>query len=1033
MTAFPSGHSCLIVCALTLGLGATTSVARINNEVIATPITRAQTYGKLPLSFEANKGQTDSRVKFVSHGHGYTLFLTADEAVLKLSRDDKASVLRMKLVGANSSVKTSGVEEMSGKTNYFIGNDPAKWLIGVPNYSKVKYASAYPGVDLVYYGNQRQLEYDFVVAPGSDPHAIALELGAKRKLRIEANGDLRVAVDDGEVYLHKPVVYQEVTAAGSSTAARHFIDGRWVLKNRTQVGFEVGDYDRSRMLVIDPVLSYSSYLGGNNTDVGNGVGVDSAGNAYFAGRAQSTNFPTTTGSVQSKNAGGSDAFVAKLNASGSALIYSTYLGGSGADIAFALTLDQATGNVYIAGSTSSTNFPTTPGAIQSVCGGGCTGVGNSSVFVSALNSTGSALIYSTYLAGTIADEALALSIAEDGTGEAYVTGKTGSTNFPTTPGSLQTTLGGAQNAFVSKLNATGTALVYSTYLGGSGTDAGLGIKVDSSGNAYVTGNTSSSNFPTTAGAYQTACAGGCTASDAFVTKINQSGSALVYSTLLGGTGSDNGTAIALDSTANAYITGFTCSTDLPTSTTAFQKTYGGGTCTNSGGDVFVAKFNSTGSVLEYSTYLGGISDDAGFAIGVSASGTAWISGGTASKNFPTTAGAFQTTLAGASDVFITALNSTGSGLLYSTLIGGTGTEVSYALTVASTGYPYVVGKTTSTDFPVTPGAFQVNSGGGTSDAFIVKLSPGDQVWPEALSMGSVNIGSSSGPLVTKLSNSTTAALKITSVSVAGTGASDFSQTNTCGTSLAAGASCNISVTFTPTATGVLSASMSIVDGAPNSPQVVALSGTGTQSSVTLSPTSLTFATETVGLSSEAQTLTLTNGGTATITIASIAAAGPFSQTNNCGTTLAAAASCTVSVVYAPTTSGVQTGTITVTETGSSTPQVAALTGTGTFMSMSPENLNFGTQKQGSSSQPQTVTLKNVGTATVTITKIAITGPHVSSYSETNTCGATLAAGASCTASVTFTPQLKGALSAALSIQDTAGGSPQTVAVSGTGQ
>jgi len=367
-----------------------------------------------------------------------------------------------------------------------------------------------------------------------------------------------------------------------------------------------------------------------------------------------------------------------------------------------------------------------------------------------------------------------------------------------------------------------------------------------------------------------------------VTKLNPAGSALVYSTFLGGKDGDDGLAIALDSSDNAYITGFTCSTDFPTTSGAFQRTYGGGTCSNSGGDAFVAKFNSTGSALVYSSYIGGNGTDGGFAIAVGSTGSAWVSGGVGSTNFPVSPGAFQTTLNGPNDVFIAEVSPAGNSLLYSTYFGGSLTEVSYAIAVDSSGYPYVTGKTTSTDFPVTPGAFQVPYQGGPSDAYVIRLIPGDQAWPLALNFGSIAVGSSSNPLVTKFSNSTTAALTVTSVVITGPAASDYSETNNCGSSLAAGATCEITVTFTPTATGVRAAAVTITDGAPNSPQLVSLTGMGTQNAVTLTPTSLTFPTVTVGVGSVPQPATLTNTGTAAITITSIVATAPFSQTNTCG-------------------------------------------------------------------------------------------------------------------------------------------------------
>lgn len=417
----------------------------------------AKNFGKLPLSFEANQGESERQVKFLARGSGYTLFLTANAAVLNLGRAGQRSrppaVLRMKLVGANPSPEISGLDELPGRSNYFIGNDPKKWRANVPAYAKLRYRNTYPGVDLVYYGNQQQLEYDFVVAPGADPRAITLDLAGRERthLEIAGNGDLVIPTSGGEVRFHKPVIYQ-----ADERSARHSIDGNWRLKSGSQVGFEVADYDRGKPLVIDPVLSYSTYLGGRDDDFGYTLAIDSAGNAHVLGNTASPDFPTVN-PLQSTNHGTENAFVAELNAAGTAFLYSTYLGGSGVDFASFLALDKA-GDVYITGRVGSKDFPTTPGAFQTKI------KGHTNTFITKLNSSGSALIYSTYLGGTTDDQSN--SIAVDPSGNAYIAGWTTSVDYPVTPGAFQTTYGGIRDAFVTELNAAGTALVYSTFLGG---------------------------------------------------------------------------------------------------------------------------------------------------------------------------------------------------------------------------------------------------------------------------------------------------------------------------------------------------------------------------------------------------------------------------------------------------------------------------------------------------------------------------------------------------------------------------------------
>ena len=674
-------------------------------------------YGKLPLSFEANQGQTDPKAKFLSRGRGYTLFLTSTEAVLTLTKADAhikrrisgearlvepekraGTVLRMKFVGANPAPAVAGVGELPGKSNYFVGNDPKKWRANVPTYAKVEYRDVYPGVNLVYYGNLRQLEHDFVVSPGADPKVITLAFEGMDGVAIDALGDLVLRADGSEVRLRKPFVYQE------QDGQRAVIPTRYVLKAERQVAFEVAAYDATKPLIIDPVLAYSTFLGGSNDDRGFGIAVDAAGNAYVTGGTGSINFPTTPGAFQTTSGGG-DAFVTKLDPTGAALVYSTYLGGSSGDFANGIAVD-ATGSAYVTGTTTSADFPTTPGAAQTTFGGGLV-----DAFVTKLNPTGSALVYSTYLGGGGSDQGF--GIAVDTSGNAYVTGSAGGLNFPTTPGAFQTTPGGVGDAFVTKFNATGSALVYSTYLGGSDFDEGKGIAVDAAGSAYVTGRTFSTNFPTTPGAFQTTL----NFTDAFVTKLNPAGSALVYSTYLGGSRSDEGHAIAVEAAGSAYVTGLTASFNFPTTPGAFRTTSGGG-----GGDAFVTKLNADGSALVYSTYLGGNSIDFGNGIAVDTAGNAYVTGDTLSRNFPTTPDATQPDFGGDRDAFVTKFDPSGSALVYSTYLGGSGSDEGFGIAVDTAGSAYVTGRSFSTNFPTTPGAFQTIFGGATGDAFVAKLS-----------------------------------------------------------------------------------------------------------------------------------------------------------------------------------------------------------------------------------------------------------------------------------------------------------------------
>jgi hypothetical protein len=824
-------------------------------------------YGKLPLSFEANQGQADSQVKFLTRTGAYSMFLTRDEAVLVLrepkaknknkdkGKDDKDKFsvetrlaaspakanstptperatersLRMKLRNANPAAKITGTDELAGTSNYFIGNDPAKWRTNVQTYSKVKYEGIYSGIDLIFYGNQRQLEYDFIVAPGVDPHRIAFDISGAKQIRKDEQGDLVFKTGEGEIRWHKPVAYQE------KDGTRQLVAACYAITDKNRVGFELAKYDAGRPLYIDPLI-YSTYLGGSSDDIGLGIALDSAGNAYVTGRTSSTDFPTKN-PLQTANGGG-DAFVTKINAAGSALVYSTYLGGKGSnnygtwDKGSSIAVDS-TGSAYITGLTNSPDFPVTPGAFQTVCAGGGFYGGCVEAFVTKINPAGSALVYSSFLGGSDTDGYLGGGIAVDSAGNAYVTGNTWSADFPTTPGAFQTLCGRCRfappqhgDAFVSKVNPTGSALIYSSYLGGDLNygAVGYGIVIDSAGNAYVTGETDSPDFPVTPGGFQTACASGC--DDAFVSKINPAGSALVYSTYLGGSGVDQGAGIAVDGTGNAYVTGGG-SADFPVTPGAFQTVCAGGCA-------FVTKLNQAGSALAYSTYLGGDGDH-GQGIALDGAGNVYVTGAVFSFNFPVKHPLQPAKVGPSSNGFVAKLNPSGSDLVYSTYLGGSpryiGRDQGSGIAVDSSDRAYVTGFTNSFDFP-TKNPLQPGFSGPFDglDAFVAKITrnPSDvTLFPLHLDYGHQPIGIGSSPQVSSLINASNATLAVTSINIAGTNSGDFAQTNNCGTSVPAGQSCSISVTFTPTAKGTRIATVSITDGAPDSPEPFSLSGVGT--------------------------------------------------------------------------------------------------------------------------------------------------------------------------------------------------------------
>jgi len=995
----------------------------------------AKTYGKLPLSFEANEGQFDSRVKFVSRAGGQTLFLTATEALLRVEsagrpsgqnqhtpsvslldgaarRENRvksaASVLRLKLVGANALAKVTGLDELPGKTNYFIGSDPQKWKVNVPNYAKVKVEQIYPCVDLVYYGNQRQLEYDLIVAPGANLEQIRFSIEGAKRITVDETGDLVMATAAGETRQQKPRVYQNVSGAKKELAAHYVVLGR------NQFAFAVSSYDHSVPLVIDPVLTYSTYLGGSSYDVARAIAVDAAGNAYIAGYTESVDFPIRNGLPASMLPFVSEAFVAKLNPSGTALLYSTYLGGSDVDEASAIAVDSS-GNAYTAGLSFSNNFPVV-NPFQHAYGG------VQDAFVAKVGSAGNSLVFSTFLGGASVDEAKAIAV--DSAGSAYVTGVTASADFPVA-NALQPTLVGTLDAFIAKFNSAGEDLVYSTYLGGEGSEFGLGVAVDFDGQAYVAGSTSSIDFPLTnpiqldfkgrtlfktidegnnwesintglpvhravtaiavdrltpstlyagtaglgvfkstngganwvpansglglsinalaidpqasnvvfaataggvykstnggaswaisrfnssacvsfdpsnsltvyAGTFQglskstnsgatwvsvivrdnnfpgessgtiraiavdpvtpstlyvaglqtfifkslnggvtwqlssnglqpfgfrslaidpfhtatiytsgarngifkstdsgqnwarifasrptlvvnslvidpsnsstvfagtfgssvfkssdggnnwvstgsglsnsfiyalaidpidtsTVYAGAEVADDGFVAKVNPGGSALLYSTYLGGDEGDACYGIAVDRHGSAYVTGVTYATNFPTAN-SLQPLPGGSY------DAFVSKLNPQGAALVYSTYLGGGDFDWSIGIAVDSAGNALVTGVTSSVDFPVVRPLPGSGSDPQGNAFVSKLSSTGAMLAYSTQLGGPsnqqsfGADTGYAIAVDTAGNAYLTGETASDQFPTTPGAFQRTKIGISNDAFVAKIS-----------------------------------------------------------------------------------------------------------------------------------------------------------------------------------------------------------------------------------------------------------------------------------------------------------------------
>lgn len=683
----------------------------------------------LPLGFEANEGQTDPRVKYVARGDGYTVFLTGNETVFALNsssrpharprrrlsmqsskpqtaRKDKDQDARIgvRLVGANPNPRVMAGKELPGVTNYYLGSNPANWHEGVKQYADVSYREVYPGVDMFFHGEQKQLEFDFLVAAGANPDSIGMEFTGTSKLGTDGAGNLVLSSAAGDVVLHKPLAYQ------MRDGARAPVEVAFAVKSSERVALQLGKYDHDRELVIDPSLTYASYLGGAGEDEAYAIAVNSSGNAFVTGQTNSLTF-------EGKPAGTSfDVFVSEVNSSATGLVYTDIFGTASGDSAGnAIAVDGA-GDAYVAGGAAA-GFPTLAGYQMNFAGG------NNDGFILKVNSAG-ALLFSTYLGGSSSD--VINGIAVDGASPAnvYVAGETQSTDFPTRSPIQGSNNSGGITGFVTKLNGTGATLAYSTYLGGSNVSVATAIALDSSANAYVAGLTEASDFPATSGVVQTKLGG---TENGFVTEVKSDGSAWVYSTYLGGNGTDDALGIAVDAAGEAYVTGDTTSTNFPTAN-AVQGALGGNSATN----VFVTKLNVGATALLFSTYYGGSQDDSGTGIALDSFGDAYVTGRTTSSDYPVSGSPFQSSLKGTSDAFVTEFSNTGF-VVYSSFLGGTGTQNDTqggsdtsgpigAVAVDATSNAYLAGSTASTTgFPVSTGVFQPNYGGGLADGFVAKV------------------------------------------------------------------------------------------------------------------------------------------------------------------------------------------------------------------------------------------------------------------------------------------------------------------------
>jgi uncharacterized repeat protein (TIGR01451 family) len=668
----------------------------------------AEISAKMPLRFEENVGQVKAPgERYFARGKGYRLSLGSDGAEIRLRNLDGAKAegtVRMRLEGGALHPALAGIEPLLTKSNYLLGSDPRAWHVGVASFGGVLYEGVYPDTDLVYSGNERRVEQTYTLAAGAEPTRIRMVYEGVTAAQVGWLGELTLRTPGGDLVADRPIAFQTLGGERREIPCGYEISA--FEKGAARVGFVLGDYDHGLPLVIDPVFSNSTFLGGAGGDAGSSVGLDGDGNVYVAGISE--DFPGA-----GTQAGGGDGFVAKIDPTGTTLLYATYFGGSDLDSITDLAVD-ADGNAYLTGFTYSTDLPGVTGSsLQSSNAGG-----PGDAFVAKIDPTGTAIVYATYLGGTGID--VGYRIAVDGSGDAYVTGYTGSAVFPgVTAGSIQPSFGGGSfaDAFVTKIDDTGSAIVYSTYLGGSGDDIGTDIVIDGGGNAVVVGQTDSTNFPLSAGALEPASLGN---GDAFAAKIDAAGTALTYSTYLGGEAYDVAQGVAVDASGNAYITGFTLSTAF-TGVTAgsFQPDNPGGYA------AYLTQIDAAGSAVAFSTFLGG-GDTFGISVALDASANIYVAGRDQGGSLPiVNAASLQPEEAGSADGFVAKFLASGASLVYSTYFGGQDYDGAGAIAVdPATGSAFVTGQTFSSSmFGTSASSIQQTSGGGSDDAFLVRIVP----------------------------------------------------------------------------------------------------------------------------------------------------------------------------------------------------------------------------------------------------------------------------------------------------------------------
>ena len=1083
-----SGFSCI---AFPLFSSAQNS-SRVDEGLGRAQVRRMPQRVSLPVFFEPNGGQMDKRIDLIGRSRGLLVLLTRDAITFAPAAREHGhhvttnSVAAMHLVGARK-LSWKPADRLRGETNYFIGNDPQRWRTHIRHYARADANNVLPGVSLSVYGTGNSVEYDLRFAPGVDPASLKLAISGATDLRVDANGDLLMSVGGNEMRMRKPIVFEELAGA-----TRRRIQGEYVVASNGEVGFRVGRHDPRASVVVDPSLSvaYSSFLGGTGEDSASGIALDSSGNIYVGGTTTSpTAFPETLGISLGPGipvAGGTNAtelFIAKIDpaASGAnSLVYLTFLGGSGSQSSGPIAVDGQ-GNVGIMGTTTSPDFPVTDGSQRTA--------GTNDVIVSKIDPTGAKLVFSTLFGGSGSESTEGSGgVAFDKSGNIFATFDTSSADLRTTAGAFQTTYGGGtSDGFLAVFQTGGTAsLGYGSYFGINATVGLTGLAVDASGAAYVAGFTSNpaGSFPVK-NAFQTTYGGD--PFDAFLMRLSPLGQGapdLTWATLLGGGGLDQALAVAVDTASppNVYVTGTTQSTNFPTNgAVAAYQTAPNPYATQQSASAFLTvvaqgAYGTTPSVT-YSTYLGGSQIDAGRALSVSAPNAAYVAGTTTSWDFP-----WHDNLQpfnGESDAFVTKLDPTTAGaasLIYSTPLGGTspqGVEGAEANGIAAdtSGHVYVAGRTTSADFPTAGHAatgFQQVCGScqlspPVGDAFVVEVQESATSEPSVyFSAPMLNFQAPVGtqspqeePVL--LHNGGEAPLQISSIWIAGPNSADFHlicpPDNCNPAAIAANGTYSLEVEFLPTIVGKERAALSFADNAPapGSAQELELYGVGLGPLAQVSPSTINFGNVPQGAQSAAQSITLTNVGNETLTIANISEGGQNSDQfsvlvgKTCGLSLPANASCFVAITFSPTASGSFSAEVDFTDDSgdvANSKQAALLYGVGAppapIAQILPATASFGTVAVGSIAQAQSITLTNTGSAELNLSSIAITGPNAADFGivaqGSNSCpagGGSIAVGGNCTVSAQFSPQSAGAKTASLSFSDNAANSPQTIPLSGT--